>query len=98
MRMYGLSNSQVTLSWLLTKRAIGRAVQQECRDRYRMPSSAWKKIAQLVGRTAGDQMDGLGGGTAATGRRARRGSRRAHNCARFVAAGAATKSVFFFFF
>src|SRR4026207_2127657 len=22
---------------------IGRAVQQECRDRYRMPSSAWKK-------------------------------------------------------
>src|SRR4028118_2433285 len=29
---------------------IGRAVQQECRDRYRMPASAWKK--QLSGATA----------------------------------------------
>src|SRR4051812_49490764 len=25
------------------KKKIGRAVQQECRDRSRMPSSAWKK-------------------------------------------------------
>src|SRR5205809_1378776 len=36
--------AQETLTFLLTqKKKIGRAVQQECRDRYRMPSSARKK-------------------------------------------------------
>src|SRR5947208_6805126 len=30
-------------------RQIGRAVQQECRDRSRMPSSARKEIRKLIG-------------------------------------------------
>src|SRR4028119_250895 len=30
---------------------IGRAVQQECRDRYRMPSSACKKTAEPLARS-----------------------------------------------
>src|SRR5947199_6869508 len=33
----------------LTKRQIGRAVQQECRDRSRMPSSALKKERVVCG-------------------------------------------------
>src|SRR5438105_6279564 len=32
--------AQETLTFLLTQKKIGRAVQQECRDRSRMPSSA----------------------------------------------------------
>src|SRR5438477_2902050 len=38
--------AQETLTFLLTQ--IGRAVQQECRDRYRMPSSACKKKATAL--------------------------------------------------
>src|SRR5690606_41200365 len=33
----------VTMRDIKSKNEIGRAVQQECRDRSRMPSSAWKK-------------------------------------------------------
>src|SRR4028118_957333 len=39
-RFVRTSKSQVAMPDPLP---IGRAVQQECRDRYRMPSSAWKK-------------------------------------------------------
>src|SRR5699024_12050774 len=32
---------------MFTLAQIGRAVQQECRDRSRMPTSAWKKKVQM---------------------------------------------------
>src|SRR5205085_9443354 len=39
---YGLF-SNLTHDFKLLNNQIGRAVQQECRDRRRMPSSAWKQ-------------------------------------------------------
>src|SRR5947199_91421 len=36
------------MSLYLLLRKIGRAVQQECRDRHRMPSSGWKKKKNVV--------------------------------------------------
>src|SRR5437870_9753379 len=48
--------------WGLRKSKIGRAVQQECRDRPRMPSSARKKKRRQVGE--GDGQDAIERGPA----------------------------------
>src|SRR4028118_1146584 len=52
-----------------TSLKIGRAVQQECRDRSRMPSSAWKKTKIAVAQRGTES-------TRAAERRARRADRR----------------------
>src|SRR4028119_376448 len=51
---------QQLLSGPATRRKIGRAVQQECRDRYRMASSGWGKDGASVG--GGSHRGGRGGG------------------------------------
>src|SRR5690554_7069915 len=42
-KMIGVSNLQSFIASMTQKLKIGRAVQQECRDRSRMPSSACKR-------------------------------------------------------